>query len=129
MIRLILFFSLLFGAGDEFIEYRYTLKKDEYAKIEVVNEEISKSYIFKFRWTLFDGNKIVVLVNFKGFPYHYILENSYKRNSFRFVVGRSKFRRWDKAEIRVVFKEFKDNKATFLVYVLDKVDRISINFL
>lgn len=62
-------------------EFDQTLKKDEVAQFTIFDPAREKT--FSFRWTLFINNGLIVLANYDGFPYQFILYKDYHRRSFK----------------------------------------------
>ena len=111
--------------------YTYTTKKDE-----VVNIYIKKDYLptkksdgkLKFRWTLYTAKKLVLLVDYEGFKYQYLLQKTYKRNAVKInLIGDFNGVK-NQAFALIVFKDFKNNKATFDVLIRDPKNRLEVRF-
>jgi hypothetical protein len=84
-----LFFGVLLCSTSLFaqIEYEYehkfVLKKDEVGLVLINHKEVTKKptadnpnneYLLKLRWTLFTNNMLTLLVNYRGYPTQYVLE-------------------------------------------------------
>ncbi len=129
---LLIFSFFLFGS-DAFwsYTYTYTLKKDQIAKIEIKKDYLPTKKSdgkLKFRWTLFSGDRLVLLVDYEGFKNQYLLEKRYKRDSIKvnLIGDYDGIKNQIFALIR--FKDFKNNKATFDVLIRDPKKRVEVRF-
>jgi len=111
--------------------YTYTIKKDE-----VVNIEIKKDYLptkksdgkLNLRWTLYSGEKLVLLVDYEGFKNQYLLEKRYKRDAIKInLIGDFRGIK-NQAFALVVFRDFKNKKATLDVKIRDPKHRLEVRF-
>ncbi len=111
--------------------YTYSLKKDE-----VVNIDIKKDYLprkksdgkLKLRWTLFSAKRLVLLVDYEGFKNQYILEKRYKRNAVKINLIGDFVGIKNQAFALVVFRDFKNKKATLDVKIRDPKHRLEVRF-
>ncbi len=129
----LLLFPILLWSESSFwsYTYSYTLKKDE-----VVNISIKKDYLptkksdgkLKFRWTLYSGKKLVLLVDYEGFKKQYLLESRYKRNTVKInLIGDFQGIK-NQAFALIIFKKFKNKKATLDVNIRDPKSRMEVRF-
>ena len=101
------------------------LKKD-YPVIYNINY-LNKTYILKFRWTLYKNDGIVMLYDYQGFPFQNILYKNFQTNGFK------KFIRWQEKPtspyFMIYFKDFSNNvaKFQFLIYNPKMNIKIKIN--
>ena len=133
MSKLILFSFLLINNLFAKIDYSYsyTLKKDEVAKIEIKKDYLPTKKddgILKFRWTLYHAKRLVLLVEYEGYKYQYLLQKLYNRDRILInLIG-------DFPEIKnrayaiIVFRDFKDNKAVFDIFIKDPQKRLEVRF-
>ena len=73
-----LFFAVSLFSESSFwnYSYSYTLKKDQVARIVIKKDylpTIEKEGILEFRWTLYKADKLVLLVNYEGFPTQHLI--------------------------------------------------------
>jgi hypothetical protein len=93
-------------------QFDINLTKDEVKEFQILDPTRQKS--FSFRWTLYINNGLVVLANYDGYPYQFILYKDYNRNSFKIELYRKRaflFVEFDKfnlnnreAKFKVMFK-------------------------
>ena len=126
-------FSVLFFGESSFwnYSYSYTLKKDQVAKIRIKKDylpTIKKEGLLQFRWTLFKANKLVLLVDYEGYPTQYLLENRYRRNSVKIKLLGDYPTISKEAFAIIRFKDFKDKKASFDVLIRDPEHRLEVRF-
>ena len=101
------------------------LKKD-YPVIYTIYYK-GESYKLKFRWTLYKNSGLVMLYNYKTFPYQNILYINHQLNGFK------KFIRWNglpnSPYFMIYLKDFKQNvaKFEFLIYNPKQNIRLDIN--
>lgn len=141
-----LFFGVLLCSTSLFaqIEYEYehkfVLKKDEVGLVLINHKEVTKKptadnpnneYLLKLRWTLFTNNMLTLLVNYRGYPTQYILEQKYPLESIVIPLlpdGENKI--LSKTYARIVFTEFdKRNKEAILdIFIEDNQQRLEVEF-
>lgn len=141
-----LFFGVLLCSTSLFaqIEYEYehkfVLKKDEVGLVLINHKEVTKKptadnpnneYLLKLRWTLFTNNMLTLLVNYRGYPTQYVLEQKYPLESIVIPLlpdGENKI--LSKTYARIVFTEFdKRNKEAILdIFIEDNQQRIEVEF-
>jgi hypothetical protein len=128
------FFSvlpLLLSAFSWDYSHDFVLKKDKVATIEVIKREDRSKRVLTMRWTLFENERLVLLVKYDGFPTQYVVQKKYKRNSIKIAL-RDDYHEGSKRAIMIVtFKAFDDAKKTALlkVSVSDPNKRIEITFI
>ena len=111
--------------------YSYTLKKDEIAKIEIKKDYLptkKSEGILKFRWTLYKADRLVLLVDYEGFKYQYILQKLYQRDRVKINLLRDFPEIKNQAYAIIAFKDFKNNKATLEVFIKDSQKRLEVRF-
>ncbi len=141
-----LFFGVLLCSTSLFaqIEYEYehkfVLKKDEVGLVLINHKEVTKKptadnpnneYLLKLRWTLFTNNMLTLLVNYRGYPTQYVLEQKYPLESIVIPLlpdGENKI--LSKTYARIVFTEFdKRNKEAILdIFIEDNQQRLEVEF-
>ena len=109
----------------------FVLKKDEVGVIEVLKREDTKKRALNVRWTLHQNERLVVLVNYDGFPTQYILQKVYKRNSIRITLRDDYSEGSKRCFLILKFDDFKEDKKTALIkaFVHDPKKRIEIKFI
>ena len=119
--------------SDSFWNYTYTYetKKDEVVKISIKKDYLPTKQsdgILKFHWTLYSGKRLVLLVDYEGFKYHYLLEKNYKRNivTINLIGDFSSIK--NKAFALIKFRDFKNKKALFDVKIRDPQKRLEVRF-
>jgi hypothetical protein len=124
----VLFFNYIYAN-----EYRdikiIKLKKDEYKKILVKYDNHQK--VFKFRWTLFSNQNLVVLHSYDRIVSHKMLSLRYKANSYRVELKTRGADFYNVPYILVKFKEFDYEKreAVFELFLSDKKSQVSLKYL
>lgn len=141
-----LFFGVLLCSTSLFaqIEYEYehkfVLKKDEVGLVLINHKEVTKKptadnpnneYLLKLRWTLFTNNMLTLLINYRGYPTQYVLEQKYPLESIVIPLlpdGENKI--LSKTYARIVFTEFdKRNKEAILgIFIEDNQQRLEVEF-
>lgn len=128
-----LLMAVLLSAGTQNFGFtkRVVLKKDQIAEI-VIQKDYPKSYakegLLQFRWTLFHNKRLVLLLDYEGYKYQYILEPFYGRRSVR-VDLTGDYKRIDRRPFMLLtFERFDSRKrlAHFLVEVSDPAKRLEI---
>jgi hypothetical protein len=111
--------------------HEFVLKKDQLALVEVLKREDSSKRVLAMRWTLFQNERLVLLVNYDGFPTQYIVQKKYKRNSIKIALRDDYHDSFKQAIMIVTFKAFDDAKKTALlkVSVSDPNKQIEITFI
>ena len=87
----------------------------------------NKTYILKFRWTLYKNDGIVMLYNYENYPFQNILYKNFQTNGFKKFIALN-----DKPYspyFMIYFKDFNNNvaKFDFLIYNPKKNITIKIN--
>ncbi len=100
----------------QYINFPYTvkLKKDEIVKFTIYYDKFS--YPFRFRWTLYKNDYLVVLYNFNGFPRQVMLTKTYPLDAFRLKIA--KFPEFY-PYLLVKFDDFNAKIATFKIYLFN----------
>jgi hypothetical protein len=128
-----LFFTLSLFSKSSFwnYSYSYTLKKDQVARVVIKKDylpTIKKEGILEFRWTLYKGDKLVLLVDYEGFPTQHLIEKRYRRDTVK-VKLLGDYPSISKEAFAIIrFRDFKNKKATFDVMVRDPEHRMEVRF-
>ncbi|WP_104713506.1 hypothetical protein [Helicobacter cetorum] len=106
-----LVFALRAFALDYGIDQTLELKKDE-VFIGAIQDTSAQAPSKKLAlyWTLYENKGLVVTMRFNNFPHQFILYADYSRNTYNIAVSQESFAH--NSHLSVVFKDFKDNKAT-----------------
>jgi len=124
----VIFVHTLF-AFDWDSKHECTLSKDQLEKIEITNLEDKTKSILNFRWTLYKNKRLVVLLKKDNFPNQYILEQSYKANSIKINLSDDYTDEYNRAYIRISFRDFKEHKAKFKIFLRDPKRRFSVKYI
>jgi len=114
--------SLLFGGRYWDSQYDVTLKKDEVSTYQIFDPVRVKN--LTFRWTLYINKGLVIVLNFDGYPYQFLLYKDYNRSSFRIPLKKKR------SFVMVEFYEFdlKKREAKFrTLFKNSKADIINKN--
>ncbi|MDF1874702.1 hypothetical protein JHD48_03010 [Sulfurimonas sp. SAG-AH-194-I05] len=105
------------------------LKKDEHKKILVTYGKIAK--LFKFRWTLYVNNGLVILRSYDRIVAQNMLYLRHKNRSFRVDLMPKGLGSIKVPYLLVKFIEFnyKTNKATFKMYLSDDTGVVTLEYL
>ncbi len=135
MLRVIfLFFFLAFElfAGISWTkEYIFHLKKDEIARILFIDRD-KKMHEFKFRWTLYDGQKVIVLSNYKDFPKQHALYFDFRLNTIEQILLSETKKYYQKNSFFLLQMDRFDKKTksiSFLVFIKDDDQKFKIKFI
>ena len=79
--------TLLFGRYWD-SQYEVTLKKDVVSEFQIIDPVRIKN--FSFRWTLYINDGLVVLVNYDGYPYQFILYKGHNGSSFQIPLKKKR---------------------------------------
>jgi uncharacterized protein with gpF-like domain len=127
-----IFLTLLFFSSSVFanqLQYvkEISLKKDEQKKILVKYD--NKTRLFKFRWTLYINDGLVVLRSYDKTVAQNILYMNHKNQSFRLELKTRGADFYNVPYILVKFKEFykKKNIAKFDLYLSDDKNKIQLD--
>ncbi|WP_457744557.1 hypothetical protein [Sulfurimonas sp.] len=106
-----------------------SLKKDEQKKILVKYDH--KEKLFKFRWTLFINDGLVILRAYDKIVAQNILYLNGKNQSFRLELSTRGANYYEVPYILVKFKKFNStkNEAVFNIFLYDKENEIKWKFL
>ncbi len=125
--------SVLFASTPSFkYTYKFTLKKDERASVEIKELGFEdKVQNFDFYWTLFDTNKIIVHTKYRKFPRQFVL--SLRRNlnwATQTLIPDYTKPNVDRARLIFEFSEFnKKSEAVFTIYIEDAESRLEVKFI
>jgi len=132
--------SSLFAEVKYEYRHQFVLKKDELGFVHINRKEVTKKataenpmndYLLKLRWTLFANNQLFVLVNYRGYPYQYVLKKNYPLESVMSPLlpeGEDKMNA--KVLIKIVFNDFnQSNREAILdIFIEDNQERIQVEF-
>jgi len=125
----LLFFSIYLFAFDPlkywWIDDTIYLKKDYPAIYKIFYN--NKTYILKFRWTLYKNDGLVMLYNYEGHPLQNMLYKNYQLNGYKVYI--TKHDEPDDPYLMLYLRDFKDNIAKFeiLIYNPKKNIKIKLN--
>ena len=122
-------FSLSSVFGADLISSKILkLKKDEEQKIVVKYDGREK--LFKFRWTLYKNNGLVIFRSYDKFVAQNILYLRKTSRSFRVVLKPRGLNFYDKPYLLVMFKDFdlETKKAEFELFLSDDTKRIVLEY-
>jgi len=124
---LLLFNAVLFANDLEDVK-EFSLKKDEQKKILVKYD--NKIRLFKFRWTLYINDGLVILRSYDKTVAQNILYLNYRNQSFRVELKTRGADFYNVPYILVKFKKFdaKKNIAKFELYLSDDKDQIRLKY-
>lgn len=123
-----LFANTIFA--DQFREkWKISLKKDEQKKFLVKYGSYEK--LFKFRWTLYTNDGLVVFRSYNRHVGQNILYATTKNSSFRVELKTRGANHYNVAYMLVTFKEFdyEKNEAKFEIFLSDRNMEIKIEEL
>ena len=108
---------------------KFSLKKDEQKKILVKYD--NKKRLFKFRWTLYVNDGLIVLRSYDKTVAQNILYLNYRNQSFRLALKTRGADFYNVPYILIKFKKFdvKKNIAVFVLYLSDDKDQIRLQIL
>ncbi|ARJ56023.1 hypothetical protein [Campylobacter cuniculorum] len=125
------FVSTLFSSTPHFkYTYKFTLKKDERASVQIKELGYEDVQNFDFYWTLFDTNKIIVHSKFRKFPRQFVL--SLRRNlnwATQTLIPDYTKPNVDRARLIFEFSDFKKGEAVFTIYIEDEESRLEVKFI
>jgi len=124
----LLFSSSAFANQLEYVK-EISLKKDEQKKILVKYD--NKTRLFKFRWTLYINEGLVILRSYDKTVAQNILYLNHKNQSFRLELKTRGADFYNVPYVLVKFKEFekKKNIAKFELYISDRKNQIRLDIL
>ncbi len=131
-LQIFLALVLLNGAlfGNDFREvFKISLKKDEPKKILV--KYANREKLFKFRWTLYKNEGLVVLSSYDTFVKQHVLYLNHTNQSFRTELRGRGEKLFTPPYFLLKFKAFdaKKDKAKFELYLYDSELEIKLRFL
>ena len=127
--------TLLLAATANFgFSHRFLLKKDQTAVVMIKKdypETFEKEGILTFRWTLYQNQRLVLLLDYEGFKQQHILMRLYGRKSVKiFLTG--DYKRIDRRPfVLLTFEKFDQKKsvATITAAFSDPQKRLEIKIL
>jgi hypothetical protein len=128
---LVILFSLYADAFTWDYQHSFQLKKDEVAHIEVIRRVDDSKRDLTLRWTLYQNERLVLLVKYDTFPTQYILQKEYKRNSIRIALRDDYSEASQRCFLILSFKSFDEGKKVALLEasIMDVKKRIEIRFV
>ncbi len=127
-IALLLSSSVVFGNDFRYME-KISLKKDDQKKILVKYAKYER--LFKFRWTLYINDGLVVFHSYDKRVSQNILSLNHKNQSFRVELKPRGYDHYNVPYLLVKFKKFdyEKNKALFELYLWDEQSQIILKNL
>lgn len=116
-----IFFLLFFFVGFAYSpplfswEKELSLQKEQLYSADVNVGSVTKP--FKFRWTLFKNEGLVLHISYDKFNHQVILYKDYQRNSFKIPLGLGEDDLRDVPKLLLYFKDFNDKSAYFKLYI------------
>ena len=110
-----LLFPFMLSAFTWDYSHDFVLKKDEVSSIEVIKREDSSKRVMTLRWTLYQNNRLVLLINYDGFPTQHILQKEYKRNSIKITLRDDYTLASKRCYMIIGFHDFDEAKKTVLL--------------
>jgi hypothetical protein len=128
---LVTLFSLYATAFSWDYQHNFQLKKDQVAHIEVIKRVDESKRDLTLRWTLYQNERLVLLVKYDGFPTQYILQKEYKRNSIRIALRDDYSEESQRCFLLLRFKSFDEGKKIALLEasIMDVKKRVEIRFI
>jgi len=130
-------FSFSYGASQKLwdFEHSFNLKKDKIAIVNinknVKNKKNNNRYSLKFRWTLYANKTLILLANYMGYPYQFVLKRvrQLDRVEIKLLGDSGDF--GGRTYALLVFSDFDEQKnvATIGVYIKDEARRIKVDFI
>ncbi len=107
---------------------KISLKKDEYFKAFIEYKDVKK--LFRFRWTLYHNEVLVVFSDFDQISSQHILRLNYNNQSFK-VVLYPKGVNYNPPYLLVKFVkfDFKKKSAIFSLLIYDNNKEINVRYL
>ncbi len=130
-----LFTSFLFASVSWDGQQVFRLKKDEFGKIifhERGKEGSDFTYIFKFRWTLYDSQKVILLSNYRDFPRQHSLKFEFRQNTIEQVLLDRAVKNRPKDHYLLLQMDSYDKKKkeiVFLVFIKDSDKKFEIKYI
>jgi len=123
---LLVFFSLSLFAFDPlkywWINDTIYLKKDYPAIYKIFYN--NKTYVLKFRWTLYKNRGLVMLYNYENHPFQNVLYKNYQLNGYKIYITKHDEPR--DPYLMLYFRSFSDNIAEFQVLIYNPKMNIKI---
>lgn len=130
-----IFFSPLFGDISWEGEHIFHLKKDEIGTIyfyEMGKNRQKYTYVYNFRWTLYDGKKVILLSNYRKFPKQHTLYFERSLNTLRQTLLNN-LNAYDDKKTYLLLQMDELNKKTkeitFMIFVKDANQRFEIKYI
>jgi len=124
-------YSKLFAIGPVFEHtYKFTLKKDQKASVQIRELGYEELLNFDFYWTLFDNTNIIVHSKYRKFPRQFVL--SLRRNlnwATQTLIPDFTNPHIDRARLILEFSSYEKGEAVFTVYIEDKQARLEVKFI
>jgi len=130
-----LFFTLSLNAVNQKMwdfQYSFNLKKDKIATLFIgKNKKTAGKYILKFRWTLYDADRnLILLTSYMGYINQYVLKTKRHLDRVRIKLLSDGRDYNGRTYALIVFSGFDKKKrvATLNVYIKDEMNRIKVEF-
>ena len=125
--------SLLLGAQPKWTHYKeFILKKDEKAKIILIDRLHLIRDEFEFSWTLYDNTNLVVHTKFRNYPRQIVLSlRRWLEMYHQPILGFIKDPLRDSVDLYLDFKEYRhyDGTVVFDSYIMDQASRVEIEYI
>ncbi len=127
---LTLFLPLILVAFKWDFSHNFVLTKDAVGKIEVKKKQDASVRVVTLRWTLYQNERLVLLIKYDGFPTQYILQKKYKRDSIKIALRDDYHERSKRSYLILSFKDFnaKNRSALLKAFVTDPQKSLEIKF-
>ena len=114
--------------------YSFFLKKDQVAEVAVIKDtpkSFEKEGELKFRWTLYQNERLVLLVDYEGFKRQHILQKRYGLNSIKIYLGSDYKKRAirDFLVLRFILYDKKVSKVKLDMEYVDLSKRFEVKIL
>lgn len=135
ILALFVFLMPLFGAVSWNSQHIFHLKKDEWGRVifyERGKDRKKFTYEFRFRWTLYDGKKVILLSNYRDFPKQHTLYFKFHLNTIKqILLSDLKKNTQKKTFLMLNMDSFnqKEKNISFLVFIKDIDERLEIKYI
>lgn len=125
--------GMLFGVAPKWTHHKeFILKKDEKAKVILIDRLHLIRDEFEFSWTLYDNTNLVVHTKFRNYPRQIVLSlrrglEMYHQPILAFIKNPLN----DSVDLYLNFKEYRsyDGTVVFDTYIMDKISRVEIEYI
>lgn len=112
-------------------QHKFSLQKDEIAKVLIQQKGKKDIYTFLFRWTLYDTQKVVVLSNYKKFPRQHVMYFKHNK-TFLQELFPNEYKNTSKQTYLLTELEKYDTKTKkmdFIIYIKDANKKLKIKYI